>query len=310
MTEGELIVKLAKLMPRTDLQENELFESDSEILNFASKKMLFTTDEFSGEDMFSEKDPYILGHNIAVGAISDIYASGGVPMFYAHSLTVNELFNENFLVKFYKGVSDILKTAGVGFIGGDFGRAGEWRCCTSVIGVSEMPILRSGAKAGDSIYITGKVGSGNLQAAAKIYNIDTVKIKFSLRKDEAELIRQHATSCIDTSDGVFNAVNTISNMSSTGFELFNIPYIKAGTMMAKLLGLPKEMLFLCECGEYELLFTSAPDVDLPFYKIGRITESGKLLNNKDISKINISAREFKEMSGYMKVVKKLCEELL
>lgn len=308
MKERELIEKLAKIMPGTGLRQNRIFESDSEVLNFAGKNMLFTTDEFSGEDMFSEKDPYVLGHNIAVGAISDIYASGGTPLFYAHSLTVNELFNEKFLEKFYRGIAGVLTEAGAAFIGGDFGRAGEWRCCASVIGVSERPVFRSGAKAGDNIYITGKVGGGNLQAAAMIYNINAAGIKFKLRKAESELIRQYATSCMDTSDGAFNAVNTISRMSGTGFDLFNIPYIKAGRIAAKLLGLPEEMLFFCECGEYELLFTAPRE--LPFYKIGRVTESGKLLHNKDISKINISAREFENMADYLKAVKNLCEELL
>lgn len=308
MKERELIEKLTELMPKTSQQKNRLFESDSEVLSFAGENMLFTTDEFSSEDMFIEKDPYILGHNIAVGAISDIYASGGVPMFYAHSLTINKLFNKKFLENFHKGVADVLKTAGAAFIGGDFGSAEEWRCCASVIGVSERPVLRSGAKPGDNIYITGKVGGGNLQAAARIYNVDAVKIKFKLRKDEAEIIQQFATSCMDTSDGVFNAINTISLMSGIGFELFNIPYIKTGMIAAKLLGLPKEMLFLCECGEYELLFTSSRE--LPFYRIGTVTEKGKSLNNKDISKINISAREFENMADYLNEVKKICEELL
>lgn len=310
MTERELIEKLAVLMPKTGLQQNGIFESDSEILRFGDRNLLFTTDEFSSEDMFAENDPYVLGHNIAVASVSDIYAGGGEPLFYAHSLTINKMFNENFLEKFYMGVSDVLKAAGVAFIGGDFGKAGEWRCCASLIGVSDRPILRSGAKTGDDIYVTGKVGGGNLQAAARIYNINAAKIKFNLRKDEAEIIRRHATSCMDTSDGLWSAVNTVSRMSETGFELFNIPYIKAGRLAAKLLGLPEEMLFLCECGEYELLVTAPPDISLPFYKIGRITESGKLLNGKDISGINVSAREFENMADYMKAVKKLCVELL
>jgi len=57
------------------------------------------------------------------------------------------------------------------------------------------------------------------------------------------------------------------------------------------------------------LLTAPPEVCLPFYKIGRVTESEKLLNGNDISKINVSTREFENMADYLKVMKKLCEEL-
>jgi len=310
MTETELIEKLIKLMPRSDMQLNKPFESDSEILRFNTENMLFSTDEFSAEDLLLDKNPYILGYNIAAASISDIYASGGVPVFYAQSLTINKMFTEKYLMNFYAGVADVLKETNTSFMGGDFGKANDWRCCTSVIGSAEKPILRSGAKEGDNIYFTGKVGAGNVQAAAKLYNINVAKIKFNLRNKEAEIIRQNATSCIDTSDGVFNALMTISRMSNVGFEVFDLPYMNAGKIAARLMGIPKELLFLCECGEYELLFTAPENVELPFYKIGKIIKGKKIFNNKDVSKINISAREFEDAKEYLKVVKKACEELL
>lgn len=310
MTETELIKKLIQLMPRTDMQLNKPFESDSEILRFNTEPMLFTTDEFSSEDLFLEKDPYTLGYNIAVASISDIYASGGVPVFYAQSLTINKMFTEKYLKDFYSGVACVLRETNTSFIGGDFGKGNDWRCCTSVIGSVQKPILRSGAEEGDNIYITGKVGAGNLQAAARLYNINVAKIKFSLRNKEAETIRQNATSCIDTSDGVFNALMTISEMSNIGFEIFDLPYIKTGKIASRIMDLPEEMLFLCECGEYELLLTAPENVELPFYKVGRIIQDKKIFKNKDISKIRINAREFENTKDYLKAVRKVCEELL
>ncbi len=310
MNEKMLIESLIKGMPRSKAQLNKPFESDSEILEFCGSKLLFNTDEFSSEDLFVDNDPYILGYNIAVAAISDIYASGGTPLYYAHSLTINEMFTDKYIREFYNGIADVLKLTDTAFIGGDFGRAEAWRCCVSVIGTSERPILRSGAKAGDVIYITGKIGSGNIQAAAKIHNINIVKTKFNLRRKEAEQLRQHVTSCIDTSDGVFNGINMIAQMSNTGFTIYDLPYSKAGIILSKILRLPKEMLFFCECGEYELLFTAPPNIKLPFYKIGEVTSGEKLLNGKDISKMNMSAREFENPKDYLKAVKNLCDELL
>ena len=310
MNEKNIIEKLIKNMPRSDIQLNKPFESDAEILEFAGKKLLYSMDEFSDEDLFMMNDPFVLGHNIAVAAISDIYASGGIPMFYAHSLTINETFTEKYLEKFYEGIAAVLRKANTAFIGGDFGKAESWRCCASVIGTSERPILRSTAKPGDVIYITGEIGAGNIQAAAKLYHTNVAKIKFKLRNQEAEMIRKVASSCIDTSDGVNNAINTIANMSGVGFAIEHLPYLRVGAILAKILGLPKEMLFFCECGEYELLFTAPPEITLPFHRLGKITACEKTLQGKDISKFNISAREFENPKDYLKAVKFLCDELL
>lgn len=310
MNEKNIIEKLIKNMPRSDIQLNKPFESDAEILKFAGKKLLYSMDEFSDEDLFMMNDPFVLGHNIAVAAISDIYASGGIPMFYAHSLTINETFTEEYLEKFYKGIAAVLRKANTAFIGGDFGKSESWRCCASVIGTSERPILRSTAKPGDVIYITGEIGAGNIQAAAQLYHTNVAKIKFKLRNQEAEMIRKVASSCIDTSDGVNNAINTIANMSGVGFAIEHLPYLRVGAILAKILGLPKEMLFFCECGEYELLFTAPPEITLPFHRLGKITACEKTLQGKDISKFNISAREFENPKDYLKAVKFLCDELL
>lgn len=313
MDERTLIEYLAKDLPRAPQQKNNLFESDAEILDmegFAGGKLLFSTDEFSKEDYFLQDDGYKLGRNICIATLSDIVASGGTPLYYAHSLSITPDFTESFLRAFYSGIGDVLKEAGAYFIGGDFGRGTEWRCCASAIGTAERPILRSGAKEGDYIYLTGPCGTGNLAAAAGIYKIPLSKHLvpgFALRTKALADLSAHATAAIDTSDGVFNAVSTIADMSKAGFSLENIPYIKAGVVAAKLMKLPIEMLMFCECGEYEILFTSPQE--LPYHKIGKITAEGRTLNGQDVSHISVSARAYPSLKEYLKEVKRICAGL-
>lgn len=309
MKERELIEILCQGMPRANTQINSLFESDAEILQFGDQFLLFSTDEFSDEDLLATKDPYALGHNIACAAISDILAAGGKPLYYAHSLTVDHQFQERYMERFARGAGDVLREAGCGFIGGDFGRSEHWRCCASVIGITDTPVKRSGARHGDHIYITGAVGAGNMQAALSLYKIPFSGLipNFSLRINALPDIQKYATSCIDTSDGLFQSVKTIARMSGTGFALENIPYLGVGKLLAKATRLPLEMLALCECGEYELLFTSPRE--LPYLKIGTITEGGMTMNNKDVSHIDLSARSHQNLSAYLKEVQRLCEEL-
>lgn len=309
MQEKEWIERLIKLMPRSELQINKPFESDSEILKYHNSFLLFNIDEFSGEDLFLEHDPYVLGHNIACGTLSDIYASGGIPQYLALSLTIDKQFTPKYTEHFYKGMADVLRAANVSFIGGDFSKADTWRCNACAIGESKKPILRSGARVGDSIYLTGALGAGNIAAAVRLYHAPFSKIEFHLKHEDAALMRTCATSCIDTSDGVYKAVLSIADESQVGFALDRLPYAKSGRIIAKVLGLPEEMLFFCECGEYELLFTAPPGAKLPFIKIGTVTERVRTLKGKDISNIKISAREFEDPKQYLKAVQTICEEL-
>lgn len=325
--EKSLIKSINDVMPRSQLQLNNLFESDSEIVEFGGMKMLFTIDEFSEEDMLREHDPFILGWNLTVGAISDILATGGRPVFYAHSMTIDKNWDEDYVKLFSEGIASALKEANTSFIGGDFGRSGTWRYTATVIGALEgEPLLRSKAREGDSIFISGKVGTGNFEAFIKMVSdrklagklSRPIKNRFCLRLKEAELIRRYAGACIDTSDGVFNAINTICEMSKTGYEVRDLPYIKTGALAAKAFSMPKTLLFLGECGEYELLFTvgvqneeaflkEASEKGLEFYKIGSVTEAQKrvLIEDRkqiDLSSVHIRARDFDDMRAYIKAL--------
>ncbi|WP_291637729.1 AIR synthase related protein [Clostridium sp.] len=327
--EKDLIKIIDGVMPRSKSQVNALFESDSEIIQlgdeFVNQKMLHTIDEFSSEDMLRENDPYTLGWNLAVGAISDIFATGGKPLFYSHSLTIKDDWTEEYVRLLSEGIAAVLKESGVCFLGGDFGKSKSWRYTASVIGnLKGEPLLRSKAQIGDGIYITGTVGGGNLEAFLKLYSekklvgrlLKTFKNRFNLRIKESELIKTFANASIDTSDGVFNSINSISEISGTGYKLGYLPYIRAGSIAATVFSIPKSLLFLGECGEYELLFTvaklkeaefmeEASKRGLQFYKIGSIKNSStKVLeeNNKviDLSLLNISARDYEDIKDYIK----------
>jgi len=325
--EREMIEVIHKHMPRSASQVNKLFEADSEIVDFQGKSLLYNIDEFSEEDLLRDEDPYVLGWNMATGSISDILASGGNPKYYAHSLVIQDSWTKDYVEKLALGIAQVLKEVGATFIGGDFGISKAWRYTGSVIGDLEgPPMLRSRAKVGDGIFVTGPIGIGNVEAAIVMYAEKSLvkqisgkwKNSFRLRSKEAEVIKRHSCCCIDTSDGVFNALNAISEMSGTGFAVSNLPYVKSGLLLAKALNLPKEMLFLGECGEYELLFTLSKEAEeeflneaqekkLKFYKIGEIKEQGNkslLERGRKIDFINYDfrARDYLNPKDYLRTV--------
>ena len=325
--EKEMIEIINKHMPRSASQLNKLFEADSEIVQFHGERLLYTMDEFSEEDLLRDKDPYVLGWNMAVGSISDILASGGKPTYYAHSLVIQNSWSQDYVSKLSLGIAQVLKDVGAAFIGGDFGTSKTWRYTGSVIGDLEgPPMLRSGAKVGDGIFVTGPIGSGNVEAALVLYANNPFikhlagqwKNAFRLRSKEAEVIKRYSCCCMDTSDGVFNALNAISEMSKTGFVVGNLPYVKSGLLLAKALNIPKEVLFLGECGEYELLFTLSKEAEeeflnearqkkLEFYKLGEVKEQSiKSLWKKDweidLITYDLSARNYTDPKNYLRAV--------
>ncbi|MGE4283703.1 MAG: AIR synthase related protein [Clostridia bacterium] len=323
--EKEMIRIIQQQMPRSSTQINTVFESDAEIVDFHGKSLVYNIDEFSQEDMLREQDPYILGWNMAVGSISDIFASGGRPVYYAHSLVIQKSWTKEYVEKLARGISDVLRELDISFIGGDFGFSETWRYTGSVIGeMIGAPMLRSRANIGDILYITGDIGLGNVEAALKMYSdhplirkiTDRLKNRFRLLSKEAHFIKKYSECCIDTSDGVFNALDTLSELSTIGFEVGNLPYEKSGIVLSKLLHIPKEILFLGECGEYELLFTINREAHeeftqqckkegLNFYSIGEIKERGvKSLYEKnrkiDLSTYHYSARDYEYPKEYLK----------
>ena len=325
--EQEMIEVIHKPMPRSASQRNKLFEADSEIVDFHGQSLLYNIDEFSEEDLFRDEDPYVLGWNMATGSISDILASGGKPKYYAHSLVMQSSWTKDYVEKLSLGIAEVLKEVGAAFIGGDFGISQTWRYTGSVIGDLEgPPMLRSGANVGDGIFITGPIGRGNVEAALVLYAENPLvkhltgrwRNSFRLRCKEAEVIKRHSCCCIDTSDGVFNALNAISEMSKTGFVVGNLPYVKSGLLLAKALNVPKEMLFLGECGEYELLFTLSKEAEeeffkealekkLKFYKLGDVKEEGsKVLWERgrkiDFMTYELRARDYIDPKDYLRAV--------
>lgn len=319
-SEKEIIEIMDRLLPQRRL--NRCNESDCEIIILGGKRFLYTTDEFSAEDRFCERNPRLLGWNIAAGAISDIYACGGAPIYYAHSLTVAKTWDTAFVEGFGHGVADALRKSGALFIGGDCGQAQAWRCCVSVIGACKgAPITRIGARPGHGIYLSGRIGAGNVQAALDVIPLDELSvsqfsgIRLPLRGRETALIRRYASSCIDTSDGVGKAVSIIADVNGCGYALDALPYHRAGALLAKAASLPQIMLFLGECGEYELLCTVPADRErkftkeahengMRFYRLGIITESGRTAadgkDTIDLSSLKIEARGFDSTPQYLR----------
>jgi len=324
--ESSLIALINGVMPPSPLRKSLPGEVDAELIRLGDKDFLFTTDDFSAEDLLREDQPFELGWNLACGAISDIIAAGGKPLVYAHAMVIPATWDEPYLREFSRGISAVLGQYSVSFIGGDLGRGQTWRYTASVIGVPEAKALtRRGCRAGDAIMITGRIGAGNLMAAMGLFpdiqaaSLKDATLRFSTHPKLAEIISPCASSAIDTSDGVFAALQTLCDLNGTGFSLGKLPLHDQGLLASRLLGLPDLLLFLGECGEYEILFTvSQPHKkqlmadlckqEIEIHELGQITANpGQKTvlhedRHYDLDDYRIKARDFEGVSAYLKAM--------
>jgi len=295
--EAQLIEKLKK--------NNKYIGDDCAVFD----KFVITTDALVEDIHFSlrfSKD-YQIGYKTASVSLSDIASMGAIPKYFLLSLSLPER-KTNFHIEFHKGFMDCLNKYNVKLIGGDTtGSKDKIYINGTAIGeIINTPVLRSGAKVGDSIYITKQPGISALglkllqvnkahlnEEAVKFHQMPEPEVEKGIAISKNKL----ANAMQDVSDGISKDLATICKESNCGAEIdleqLPLPSCKEFT---------KEQLinFALHGGEeYSLLFTSNKDFSLikellgEVYKIGVITLSKKLYIKDKSQKKELSDLTYK-----------------
>jgi thiamine-monophosphate kinase len=122
----------------------------------------------------------------------------------------------------YQGMAEASATYACPVVGGDLANAAQLVVTVAVTGrVDGTPVLRSGARPGDGIYVTAPLGA----AAAGAY-----RARPRARVAEGTAARQAgATAMIDVSDGLVADLNHIAEASGVGYELRDVPVADGAT---------------------------------------------------------------------------------
>src|SRR5690242_10848917 len=128
--------------------------------------LLFTTDMLIEDVHFrlATHRPEDVGWKALARGLSDIAAMGGEPRFCLLSLALAPHTDAGWVDRFYRGLLALAGRAGVALAGGDLGRAAELVCDIVVGGAVARgrALLRSGARPGDGIYVSGRLGGSAL----------------------------------------------------------------------------------------------------------------------------------------------------
>ncbi|HUS48198.1 MAG TPA: thiamine-phosphate kinase, partial [Phycisphaerae bacterium] len=229
---------------------------DCAVVVCGGEKLLVTTDQLLDGVHFDLKThgPEAMGRKAMARALSDIAAVAAMPLVAVATLALPKGFSQADAEAMYRGrrsVSDEFKCP---MIGGDIcAWQGPAAVSVTVLGRSAgiQPVLRSGAKPGDGICVTGKFGGAWLGDR---------HLNFKPRIREA---RQLAASCnlhamIDVSDGLALDLWRICKASGVGAEIMadRIPISPDATAGRKIDPLQAA---LTDGEDYELAFTLPPD---------------------------------------------------
>lgn len=236
-----------------------------------------------------------IGYKAMAGNISDVAAMGGRPRLAFISLGIPEGMEEEDVLSIYDGMMDAARPTGTVIAGGDTSRSGELIVSIALYGEAEtLPVLRSTAREGDRIYLTGSTGrslaglevlkSGDRNLADEYRDLVERHLRPPGRADLTETIMREygPTSMTDISDGLLSDLGHICTQSGRGFllERERIPVADALDRYCR--GMKRDpWRYVLESGEeYELIFTSplAESRHREITRIGEITKEGFLLH--------------------------------
>jgi len=189
---------------------------DCAVLAFEKDKyQLFTCDMLvEGVDFRSQEKPYLVGRKSLAVSISDIAACGGLPRYCLISLGMPKDTSLKFLDALFKGMADMARKFKINIVGGDLSQAKQLTIDVSMLGIVEKKclVLRSGAKRGDIIFVTGKLGG----------SIKGKHLKFIPRLKEARFLVKNfkPNAMIDISDGLSQDLWHILRESNCGAVLY------------------------------------------------------------------------------------------
>ena len=265
---------------------------DCAVLHSEPGTEILVTTDFSLEGVHFRREwhtPESAGHRCLARGLSDIAAMGGKPLAVFLSLALPKDLPQSWVRQFLRGVTQLGSRYGVPLAGGDTAQSPAG-ILADILMIGRVPegkaILRSGARPGDRIFVSGELGG----SAAAVRQMDKggasprdYRRHFypEPRIELGRVLREKglATAMIDTSDGLSTDLSHICEESGVGAE------IEAVAIPRARVGKPRHEVDLdlaLHGGEdYELLFTVRPGRRIPKQIAGvRLSEIGKIMRLK------------------------------
>ena len=306
--EGQLIHRLAKIIPSAGLGgfgrglRLGIGDDAAVLRNSPGDEIVLSCDASLEGVHFHARNqpPESVGYKSLARATSDLAAMGAFPAYFLLTLALPNEKTGNWLDRFARGMARAARAFHIRLIGGDISRASAVTVSLTVLGTAAPGkiVLRSGARPGDLICVSGELGKAQL-------GLELVLRGFSSNPRLKPLLEPHffprirlnlgqwlaarrvASAMMDLSDGLSMDLPRLCQASGTGAKLFEekIPRVTIPPALSGQNLLPLE-LALHGGEDYELLFTVPPRLvkhlrrapgRVPLKMIGEITKRREIL---------------------------------
>jgi len=247
--------------------------------------------------------------------VSDFAAKGVQPLAVLVSLGLPRMMTMGDVEDIGEGLNAGAREYGAYVVGGDTGEASDVIVAVSLYGTAVWSrlMLRSGAKAGDVVAVTGLFGKPSAGLRLLTENctvpsdvrevlVDSVFMPKARLREGLSLAGSGAvTSSIDSSDGLAWSLHELGKMSRVGFVIDCLPLAAEAELFAKRCGVDGLELALYGGEEYELVVTVKPErwsdaeaavqsVGGKLFRVGRVTGEKQIVQILDGKKQPIEAR--------------------
>jgi len=316
-SEGEFVKWLRGLAPEKSKRVRTGVGDDAAVVRVGRDRDLILTADLSieGVHFTSRLHPArSVGHRALARSLSDIAAMGGVPRFALISVVLPRAISRAWVEEFYRGVMDLARHFQVDVVGGDTSIARRIAMIDVTLAgeaARGKGLLRSGARPGDMIYVSGRLGQS--ARGLEILKLRARKSKRTLKKqpdnsETAAALKAHLypeprchlgrwlqtagipSAMMDISDGLSTDLTRMCEASGVGAK------VDAGRIPGPSGVAPEHSLGLALNGgeDYELLFTA------PKRKVSKIPRSyrgislrciGRICRSRDVLLVDQDGRQ-------------------
>ena len=288
MNEHEVIRRISALLPPAPPEVLVPAGDDCAVLEIGGGTWVAASDMLvSGHHFKDWAAPEDVGHKAVAVNASDVAAMGGTPRFV---LISGGAPDPETALRCFEGVVEACEAFGVYPLGGDTTRADALTVDVAILGeISTRPVLRSGARPGDLLAVTGELGAaaaGLLALEQGERGRERLIRKYLRPKPRIEAGRAAAAlganAMIDLSDGLASDVRRLCERSGTGcdVDLALLPLEEDTKKLAESLGYDPGVLAATGGEDYELLICApehvleqlAETIEPPLTVIGELAQ--------------------------------------
>ena len=299
--ERDVISVLQKIFATTDSRLKVGIGDDAAIVSTQTQSVI--TSDMAVEDVHFKLEwssPFDIGRKITAANIADVLSMGGRCDYLTASVALTGNEPLQWIENLARGMKHEADLAGALIVGGDIARGQKIVISMTAVGSAPTPVLRSGAKVGDGLYLSSLTGwsAAGLELLTREISINSESAERALSEFSAPSLDyginfSSATAMADVSDSVLVQAEQIAAASSVQInidqaEISQAPEFAELAQLAAELKVDVFQWILAGGEDHALLATG---VNLPGIRIGTVL-SGSGVTGVDMKKAPVSWSHF------------------